>query len=464
LYFNYTSIWRPIKSRKKPQTLHPPIRANTNPPSPWAKSDTEKTNVFARHLTKVYKPHNAMPDPEITRKLTSRPPSSETLQPFTTGELQGVVKHLHPHKAPGLDQITTLMIRKLPQGGIKAILHLLNTITRLGYWPRSLKRARVIMILKPGKDPTDVTSYRPISLLPVLSKILEKLLLSRITKELPPQTRIPSHQFGFRKGHSTIQQCHWLTDTILKAFEERKYCPAVFLDISQAFDKVWHPGLLLKIKQTLPYKYFTLLQSSLQHRYLEVSYKNAISPPILMQSGVPQGSILGPFLYTLYTADIPITTKTTLSTYTDDTAITTTHLNPTVTSRYLQAHLQKIELWTRKWRLKINETKSAHITFTLRKDSCPPLHINQTIILQTDMVKYLGLHFDKRLTWREHVTKTRKQLDLKTRELLWLIGKRSPLSLTNKLLIYKTVLKPIWTYGLALWGCAASSNLAKIQR
>jgi len=154
-----------------------------------------------------------------------------------------------------------------------------------------------------------------------------------------------------------------------------------------------------------------------------------------MQLMFPQESILGPFLYTLYTADIPITTKTTLSTYADDTAITTTHLNPTITSRRLQAHLQKIELWTRKWRLKINESKSAHITFTLRKGSCPPLYINQTIITQTDTVKYLGLHFDKRLTWREHVTKTRKHLDLKTRELLWLIGKRSPLSLTNELLI-----------------------------
>jgi hypothetical protein len=133
----------------------------------------------------------------------------------------------------------------------------------------------------------------------------------------------------------------------------------------------------------------------------------------------------------------------------------------------LGPHLRKIEQWTRKWRLKINETKSAHITFILRKGTCPPVYINQTIIPQTDTVKYLGLHFDKRLTWREHVTKIRKHLDLKTRKLIWLIGKHSPLSLTNKLLIYKTVLKPIWTYGLALlalWGCAASSNIAIIQR
>ena len=159
---------------------------------------------------------------------------------------------------------------------VKAVLHLLNAITRLGYWPRPLKRAKVIMILKPGKERTDVTSYRLISLLPVISEILEKLLLSSLTKDLHHQTWIPSHQFGFRKGHCTIHQCHRLTDIILKAFEDRKYCPAVFLDASQAFDKVWHPGLLLKIQQTLPQQYFTLLQSYLN---TATSKSPTIMPP-----------------------------------------------------------------------------------------------------------------------------------------------------------------------------------------
>jgi hypothetical protein len=86
--------------------------------------------------------------------------------------------------------------------------------------------------------------------------------------------------------------------------------------------------------------------------------------------------------------------------------------------------------------------------------------INQTTIPQGSTVNYLGLHLDRKLTWREHNTKKRKQLDLKTRELKWLIGKNSPLSLENKLLIYKTVLKPVWTYGIALWGCASKSNIS----
>jgi len=198
------------------------------------------------------------------------------------------------------------------------------------------------MILKPGKNPTDVTSYRPISLLPIISKILEKFLLSRLSNDMPSQTWISSHQFGFRKEHSTIHQCHRLTDTIIKEFEGRKYCSAVFLDISQAFDKLWHPDLLQKIQQTLPLRYFTLVRSYLQHRYFVVSYNNVNSSPVRMHSGVLEGSILGPFLYTLYTADIPQTPTTALNTFADDTAIMATHSNPITTSMNIQAHLRKI--------------------------------------------------------------------------------------------------------------------------
>jgi hypothetical protein len=153
-----------------------------------------------------------------------------------------------------------------------------------------------------------------------------------------------------------------------------------------------------------------------------------------------------------------------LSTFADDTAIFTTHPDPTLASANLQNHLRTIENWTRKWRLKINETKSSHITLTLRLGHCPPLYINQTAVPHAETVKYLELHFDKRLTWKNHVTTKGKQLDLKTREINWLIGKHSPLSLENKILIHKTVLKPAWTYGIELWGCASKSSIAVIRR
>ena len=114
--------------------------------------------------------------------------------------------------------------------------------------------------------------------------------------------------------------------------------------------------------------------------------------------------------------------------------------------------------------MKVNETKSSHITFTLRKDQCPPVCINHTVIPHVETVKYLGLHFDRRLTSKEHIFMKRKQLNRKTREIKWLMGKNSPLSLENKLLIYKTILKPVWTYGIELWGSANKSNIAIMQR
>jgi hypothetical protein len=182
-----------------------------------------------------------------------------------------------------------------------------------------------------------------------------------------------------------------------------------------------------------------------------------------MLSGVPQGSILGPLLYTLYTADLPTSNKTLLSTFADDTAIFTTHPDPVTASHNLQAHLHNTEKWFRKWKLQINENKSTHITFSLRQGQCPPVYINCTIIPHAEKVKYLGLHFDRRLTWKDHITTKRKQLQLKTPELNWLIGKTSPLTLANKILIYKTVLKPVWTYGTELCGSASKTNIAVTQ-
>ena len=106
------------------------------------------------------------------------------------------------------------------------------------------------MIPKPGKPETE-TSYRPISLLPIVSKPFERLLLNKIKTSVPLSTIIPNHQFGFREGHATVQQCHRTVHYIMEAMDDKKICTAAFLDIQQAFDKVWHKGLLYKIKKRL---------------------------------------------------------------------------------------------------------------------------------------------------------------------------------------------------------------------
>ena len=144
------------------------------------------------------------------------------------------------------------MLKELPHKVILLLTYLFNAILRLNYWPLSLKVAEIILIPKSGKDPTEVTSYRPISLLLTLAKLLEKPILCGIDPYHTAKDWIPQHQFVFRRAHSTIQQCHRITQTIPRALHNSEYCTAVFLDVSQALDKVWHPGLLYKIKQHLP--------------------------------------------------------------------------------------------------------------------------------------------------------------------------------------------------------------------
>ena len=174
--------------------------------------------------------------------------------------------------------------------------------------------------------------------------------------------------------------------------------------------------------------------------------------------------MVGHTLYLLYTADLPQSELIITSTFADDTAILSSHSSPIVASRLLGNHLNVVQSWLNKWRIKVNEQKSRHVTFSLRVENCPSVMLNNVTIPQYNNVKYLGIHIDRRLTWLDHIKAKRLQIKLKTLELNWLIGRHSKLSLDNKILIYNSIIKPIWTYGLQLYGNASNSNIELIQR
>ena len=123
----------------------------------------------------------------------------------------------------------------------------------------------------------DVYKRQPISLLPLLSKIFERLLLTRIKQIVPLRYLIPEHQFGFREKHSTVQQCHRIVNKIRDSLEKKTMCAAVFLDIRQAFDKVWHEGLLYKLKKRHPDQLYLLLKSYVQDRHFQIKIEDTVS-------------------------------------------------------------------------------------------------------------------------------------------------------------------------------------------
>jgi hypothetical protein len=251
---------------------------------------------------------------------------------------------------------------------------------------------------------------------------------------------------------------------IHEAIETKQYCSAGFLDISKAFDKVWHTGLLYKLRQSLPLNYFLLLKSYLNYRHFRVKVGNEYSELLPVHAGVPQSSVLGPLLYLLYTSDLPSSPDITTATFAEDTTILAIDPSPAIASPKLQNNLHAIQHWLSLWRLKANGSKSTHVTFTNRRETCPVVYMNNEPLPQAEDVKYLGINLDKRLTLRKLIFTKRKHLGITLTKLYWLLGRRSKLNLSNKLLIYNVAIKPIWTYGIQLWGAPSTSNIKSLER
>ena len=459
------SLWKATRKIKRPKTFIPPIR---NSDGQWARTDTEKANVFAQHFKNIFEP----PERVITEieenillnNLTTNEQTNQQTLNVKVKEILQVIKTLKPKKAPGYDGISGKLIKELPIKAVRFITIIINSALRLNYFPYQWKVAQIILINKPGKQPELVTSYRPISLLPILSKIYEIVILEKLNPIIEKNNLIPQHQFGFRKKHGTIEQVNRVVSKVRKTIENKNICNAVFLDVAQAFDKVWHKGLLKKLKSYFPNNLYKILKSYLNERTFQIKINEKVTELYEIKAGIPQGSVLGPILYLLYTADFPTRDDTTIAQYADDTAILSIHKIPEISTMNLQRHLLEAQAWLNNWRILVNESKSVHVTFTLRKETSNNIYINNAPIPQNEKVKYLGMHLDKRLNWKDHIWNKRKQLNLKTRKLYWLIGKKSKLSTENKILIYKSILKPVWTYGIQLWGAAANSNIQVIER
>ncbi|CAG4980711.1 unnamed protein product [Colias eurytheme] len=454
------SLWKAIKTNKRPQEHLHPIKSSNS----WARTDAEKAEAFANHLENVFKPNDGSDEPDVIDILSQDLQLCLPLKPASPKEIAREIRRLNSNKAPGFDLITPKHLKNLPRKCITFLASLFNAILRLSYFPKIWKISEIIMIHKPGKSPHEAASYRPISLTPVLSKLWEKIFVVRLMEHMDNCDLVPSHQFGFRKQHSTIEQMHRVHQEIRRCFEMNQYCSAAFLDVQQAFDRVWHKGLLCKVKDKLPHSLFPIIQSYLEGRLFRVKQRDDRSSLRQIHAGVPQGSVLGPVLYSLFTADLPVASDVTVATYADDVAYLVRDDIPIAASNKLQRLLDATCEWMRKWRIRASAQKSHHITFTLRRGNCPPVKFGDDVLTDSEHVKYLGFNLDRRLTWATHIKKKRDEINFKFRNLYWLMGRNSVLSVDNKLLIYNTVLKPIWTYGVPLWGTASKSNIMCIQR
>ena len=237
---------------------------------------------------------------EYQNTLKSLPKENPILgSPIREDEMDDAIKSIRNGKAAGIDGIYPDMITHLGPKAREWLAKAMTDVGNKGNYPHIWKQARVIAILKPGKPATDPSSYRPISLLCCLYKLLERILLTRLTPYMEPQ--IPIEQAGFRQQRSTTEQVIALTSLIETGFERNDKTGAVLIDLSAAYDTVWTGGLMLKLAKIIPCrKTLRLLSTMTGTRHFHVILGGSPNKTRKLKNGVPQGSVLAPALFSIY--------------------------------------------------------------------------------------------------------------------------------------------------------------------
>ena len=330
---------------------------------------------------------------------------------FTPQEILNVINGLDASKACGPDKLPTRFLKMVAIYIAEPLAKLFNKSLSAGKYPTLWKNANVKPVFKGKGSPSDIKNYRPISLLPCVSKILEKLMYKRIYEHINTNGLLTDRQSGYRPGHSTQLQLIYLTDTLYKSLDQSEDFTIVYLDISRYFEKIWHDGLLAKCKAEFGIRGQVLrwLGAYLDDRSQSVQVGEHQSGPLTLKAGVPQGSVLGPLLAIMYLNGLNKTTLHPMLFFADDSSLHCSHTPDNVEAKELelQNDLDAIYNYGCKWAITFNASKTTQQTFSKRKNAkIPNLTFGGRAIPLTDEHKHLGLTFSSDLKFKQHVNET----------------------------------------------------------
>jgi len=324
---------------------------------------------------------------------------------------------------------------------LKPLMNIFMHSLASGKFPNGWKKGNIVPILKKG-DKSIVKNYRPVSLLPVLSKLFEKCIYDTLYSYFEDNNFFSACQSGFRKGDSCVSQLLSINPSI----DTR----GVFLDISKAFDRVWHDGLLFKLHSYgVNGSLLSLLRDFLSGRMQRVTLDGDSSTWNLITAGVPQGSILGPLLFLIFINDLPLGLESLAKIFADDTSLFSLVLDQIQSSAILNRDLGRINDWAYQWKMSFNPdpTKQAVGIYFSKKGApldIPIISFNDSPVTFFESHKHLGLILDPKLTFDHHL----REKCLKANRGIGLINKlRNFLPRDSLLTIFKAFVRPHLDYG-----------------
>ena len=342
-------------------------------------------------------------------------------KPFTKTELRNALKKLKSRKSPGQDKIHNEMLTKLGDEGQDTILELINLSWYTGQLPKIWRSATLTPILKKGKNAEEVNSYRPISLTSCLGKLAERMVNHRLYWWLETSGLLNNTQAGFRKGNRTEDQLFRLSQRVIDGLQSKKHTTAVFIDLQQAYDKVWRKGLFLKMARLgIHGRLYKWIKSFLSDRTIQTKINNGISSKEVLEEGLPQGSSLSCILFLVYINDLPDILETEKALYADDLVIWHTSQHPIISARRLNDDLTRLTKYCEDWKLKINCQKTVYSIFTnsskVAKQSLIIKCNNEPLQRELNPT-YLGVKLDRKFNLNEYM----KQLEEKSKTRLNLL-------------------------------------------
>ena len=377
-------------------------------------------------------------------------------------EVEDILKVLNPSKSCGPDLVNPRLLKSSANIINYPLCKLFNMSLEKAIYPTHWKRANVTPVYKNNK-PTDVKNYRPISLLSVISKVMERCVYKHIHNHLLDNDILTSKQSGFTKGDSAVNQLVNITNEFGKALDSGKEIRVIFCDISKAFDRVWHKGLLFKLQNAgISGNLLKWFKNYLSGRFQRVVINGCSSEWLPVSSGVPQGSILGPLLFILFINDIVTDIKAEIKLFADDTSLFLVVDNPINAAEILNDDLHKIHKWSEQWLVKFNPQKTETLVISRKniKPIHPTLYMNEQPLQTVNCHKHLGLFISNNGFWHDHidyiVKKAFKRVNILRRF-------RMTLDRFSLERLYLSYIRPILEYADVVWDNQNQALINKLE-